>query len=94
MRERDVGGDDDVTARDPFRDPIIGSVGTAADDNPLDQGRSRNSHGAVADDVDLDGIPLSHAIDFCLYRACVGIDVNSDRLGRLGQCCAPFETKS
>jgi hypothetical protein len=85
MRERNVSGDDDGAARGPFRYPIVSCIGMAADDNALDQRRSRNCHGAVADDIDFDRAPLGHAIDFRLYRAGVGVDKDCDRLGGLGQ---------
>ena len=77
--ERNIAGDDDGAARDPFGDPVIGGVEPVGDDDALDPGLARHGHEAVGDDEDLDAMPLGDTIDFRLHRAGVGIDVDLDR---------------
>ena len=81
--QRYIVGDDHVSSNHLLGDPIVGDVRSRTHDYPCDQRRWRNLNKTVGYNQRLQPIASGDFVGFLLYGACVSIDVDLDRHGRV-----------
>ncbi len=78
--KRDIRGDDDAAGRDLLRNPIVNRIGPTIDNDTLDERLARGRNVAIADQEDVDPIPVGDAIDLPFHWAGIGVDIEPDRI--------------